>query len=122
MQMMSTFNNGAPLLDVARGTGMMGSEAGLRKILQTVVQSMSVDLPKIEAALAAGDVPSANRMLHAIKGYMPIFACDAVVALVTSVEKISKTESAEVVRPHYQQLGPQLNALLQEVQNFLGNT
>lgn len=119
---MSTFNNGAPLLDVARGSGMMGSEAGLCKILQTVVQSMSADLPKIEAAMAAGDVPSANRMLHAIKGYMPIFACDAMVELVTSVEKLSKTESAEVVRPHYQLLGPQLNALLQEVQNFLQKT
>ncbi len=120
--MMSTFNNGAPLLDIARGSSMMGSEAGLRKILQTVVQSMGADLPKIEAALAAGDVPSANRLLHAIKGYMPIFACDAMIGLVTAVEKLSKTETAEVVRPQYQQLGPLLHSLLHEVEIFLQKT
>jgi HPt (histidine-containing phosphotransfer) domain-containing protein len=119
METNSTFANAAPLLDVARGVGMMGSESGLRKILKTVVLSMTADLPKIESALQAGDVPTANRLLHAIKGYMPIFACDPLVELVTAVEKLSKTAPIEQVQSPYQQLGPQLHALVAEIEIFL---
>lgn len=106
-------------LDVSRGTGMMGSEAALRKILVTVLASMSTDVPAIAAALQAGDVATANRMLHAIKGYMPIFGSDAMVNQVTEVEKLSKTGTAEAVQLQYQALEPQLRHLLAEIDVFL---
>jgi len=79
----------AQRLDADRGIGMMGSEASLRKILTTVASSLAADLPKVDAALQSGDVASANRLLHAFKGYMPIMACDALVAQVTQVEQLS---------------------------------
>jgi len=107
-----------PALDVARGVEMMGSEAGLKKILATVLISMTANLPEIEQALAKGDVTTANRLLHAIKGYVPIFSTDALVAEVTELEKISKTESADVVTPLYKQLAPRLAGLLAEVRQF----
>lgn len=111
-----------PRLDIARGVGMMGSEAALRKILVTVLASMSEDVPAIDAALQAGDVASANRLLHAIKGYMPIFGSDDMVSQVTAVEKLSKTESAAVVQVPYQALAPELNQLLAEIQVFLNTS
>lgn len=109
----------ATRLDVARGVGMMGSETALRKILTTVVASMSADLPKIAAALQADDVVTANRLLHAFKGYMPILATDALVAQVTAVEKRSKTASATEVAAEYALLAPELHGLLAEIQAFL---
>ncbi|MDR3371601.1 MAG: Hpt domain-containing protein [Rhodoferax sp.] len=108
-------------LDVERGVGMMGSEAALRKILAAVVASMSADVPSIDAALQAGDVVSANRLLHAIKGYMPIFGRDALIERVVAVEKLSKTESAAVVQALYRQLEPELHGLLAEIQLFLSS-
>lgn len=98
---------------------MMGSEAALRKILVTVQVSLSADVPAIAAALHAGDVATANRMLHALKGYMPIFASDSTIEQVVAVEKLSKTESAAVVQVLYSQTAPELLGLLAEIQHFL---
>jgi phosphoglycerate kinase len=106
-------------LDVERGVGMMGSEAALKKILKTVLGSMSGNLPEISRALTSGDAASANRLLHAIKGYVPIFTTDDLVAEVTEIEKISKTEPAAAVLPLYQRLAPRLERLLDEVRHFV---
>lgn len=106
-------------LDVARGVSMMGSEASLRKILKTVQSSMAGNLPEMAQALAQGDVVSFNRLLHAIKGYAPIFASDALVAQVTTLEETSKTEPATTVAPLYAELAPRMEALLAEIQHFL---
>jgi HPt (histidine-containing phosphotransfer) domain-containing protein len=108
-----------PSLDIERGVGMMGSAASLGKILKTVAVSMADSLPKMSAALQAGDVHSANALLHAIKGYVPIFSTDALVERVTHVEKLSKTEPIEVVAPEFAQLMPQLQGLLAEIDVFL---
>jgi phosphoglycerate kinase len=110
-----------PSLDVQRGISMLGSEASLRKILKTVHDSMSANLPEIVQALQAGDVPKANGLLHSLKGYVPIFATDALVEHVTTVEKISKTEAIDVVSPLYAELAPKLNGLLKEIQVFLAS-
>lgn len=108
-------------LDVARGVGMMGSETVLRSILVTVLTSLSADVPTIEAALQTGDVVTASRLLHAIKGYLPIFASDNLIEQVVTIEKLSKTEPIAVVQVFYQKLGPELHALLVEIQLFLGS-
>jgi len=109
----------AQRLDADRGISMMGSEAGLRKILTTVASSLAADLPKVDAALQSGDVATANRLLHAFKGYMPIMACDALVAQVTAVEQQSKTACAAEVLPNYQRLAPELQGLLEEIKSYL---
>jgi len=109
----------APSFDAARGVAMLGSAASLRKILKTVATSMTGSLPEITAALAAGDVHKANGLLHAIKGYVPIFATDDLVADVTHVEKLSKTEPLAVVAPLFVQLMPRLEGLLAEIGEFL---
>ncbi len=109
----------APSFDAARGLAMLGSDASLRKILKTVATSMASSLPEMTAALIAGDVHKANGLLHAIKGYVPIFATDDLVAEVTHVEKLSKTEPLPVVAPLFDQLMPQLEGLLAEIGAFL---
>jgi HPt (histidine-containing phosphotransfer) domain-containing protein len=109
-------------LDVARGVSMMGSEASLRKILKTVQDSMAGNLPEMAHALAKDDVASFNRLLHAIKGYVPIFASDALVAQVTELEMISKTASVTTVAPLYAELAPRLEALLGEIRSFLAQS
>jgi len=106
-------------LNADRGIGMMGSEAGLRRILATVVASLTADLPKLDQALHSGDVVTANRLLHAFKGYMPIIASDALIAQVAAIEFQSKTASAKEVRPSLDQLVPELQGLLAEINLYL---
>lgn len=109
----------APGFDAVRGVAMLGSDASLRKILKTVASSMTDSLPQIMAALNAGDVHTANGLLHAIKGYVPIFATDDLVAEVTQVEKLSKTEPLAVVAAPFARLMPRLEGLLAEIRVFL---
>ena len=97
----------------------MGSEAALKKILKTVEVSLSGNLPEIAQTLVNGDVVGANRLLHAIKGYVPIFTTDALIAEVTELENLSKTESVDKVGALYKQLAPRLEGLLEEVRAFV---
>jgi hypothetical protein len=108
-------------LDVTRGVGMLGSEAALRNILVTVLTSLSADVPTIGAALRTGDVVTVSRLLHAIKGYIPIFGRDVLVEQVVTVEKLSKTEPIAVVQGLYLQLEPDLQRLLVEIRLFLSD-
>lgn len=73
-------------------------------------------------ALSAGDVATANGLLHAIKGYVPIFVVDELVEQVTHVEKLGKTESIAVMQPLYAELLPRLEGLLQEIYRHLART
>lgn len=98
---------------------MMGSEASLRKILVSVAGSLASSLPDIEAALERGDVAAANRLLHAIKGYVPIFGTEALVAQVVQVEQLSKTEGVAVVQPAFAALAPKFEALLREIRTYV---
>jgi HPt (histidine-containing phosphotransfer) domain-containing protein len=105
-------------LDVARGIGMMGSEASLRSILKTVETSLVSSLPEIGQALAVDDVKIVNRLLHSIKGYAPIFCTEALAAQVAQVEGASKTETAAVLRPLVAALLPQLELLVTEIRAY----
>lgn len=107
------------LLDVEHGIGMMGSDASLRKILETVTVSLSSNIQEIGAFLDAGDVLAANRLLHAIKGYAPIFCTDEAVLQITHVESISKTASVSIVAPLFSTLRPALEQLVNEIDNYL---
>jgi phosphoglycerate kinase len=113
----------APLVasdfDAQRGLSMMGSADTLRKILRTVVVSLSTNLPAIDAALAECDMVTVNGLLHSLKGYVPIFCSDALVAQVVDTERTSKTGSAAEVAPLYAQLAPKLEALLIEIKVYI---
>ncbi len=109
-------------LDAVRGVSMMGSDTSLRKILSTVHASMSASLPDITQALAQADVPRANALLHAMKGYLPIFAADALANEVAEVEFLSKTGTADVVAPRYALLAPKLAQLQDEIGRYLATT
>lgn len=98
---------------------MMGSDASLRKIMVSVEVSLTSGLPEIGAALESGDVAAANRLLHAIKGYVPIFCTEALVAHVVEVEQLSKTEGVAVVRPAFAELAPKFEVLLREIRTYV---
>jgi phosphoglycerate kinase len=111
-----------PALDVARGVGMMGSDASLKKILATVDASLTTSLPEIWQALGADDIKTANRLLHGIKGYMPIFGTDDLVAQVTQIEGVSKTGTTADLKPLYAELAPRLASLLVEIRSYVAQS
>ena len=110
-----------PFLDIQRGLDMLGSEASLRAVLRTVVDSLSSDIPKIRQLLTEGDVPAANRLIHAIKGYIPVLGSDRLIDEVVRVERISKEGPATVVQGLFSELEPMLAQLLVQIRGYLGD-
>ena len=110
-----------PGFDPQRGLEMMGSTITLRHILQTANVSLTASLSDIQHALAQGDVVKVKGLLHAIKGYAPIFCTDDLVAQIVDIEKLSKTATAAEIASPYAQLQPRFQSLLIEIQTYLAH-
>ena len=102
-------------LSIERAMEFIGDAQGVRSLLVTLQQTLSNDLPRIQQLLAQDDVPGANRILHQLKGFTPVFCVDSLVEQVVSVEGLSKHGEPEEVRQAYGQLAPRLEQLRAEV-------
>ena len=107
-------------LDPHKALEYVGDASGVQHLLVTLAQSLTQDLPQVQALLAQGDLAGVNRILHQFKGFAPVFCTPALVERVVQVEALSKQpDQLAAVREAYAALGPQLQALLQEVQGQL---
>lgn len=114
----------APLtcLSIDRAMEYVGDMDGVLSLLNTLQGSLQNDLPQIQSLLDAGDLPGANRLLHQLKGFAPVFCVDTLVAEVVRVEGLSKGTDPHAVREAYVHLAPRLTQLLAEVQAKLATS
>lgn len=106
-------------LDIARAVEQIGSVESLRSMLPMLQELLERDLPQIEQFLAAGDVRSANPLLHSLKGCMPIFCAPALCDHLAQVEQLSKAGGSAEVGEAYARLSPSLQRLQAEVAQYL---
>lgn len=106
-------------LDVPRALQQVGDMEALQGMLPMLQELLDRDVERIEQLLAAGDVRTANGLLHALKGCMPIFCTPVLCEQLAQVEFLSKTASADVVGEAYTGLQPRLKELQQEIVKFL---
>ena len=109
----------APDFDAQRGVHMVGSADTMRKLLPAVVDSLSADLLAIDAALSLDDMGRVRVLFHGIKGFIPIFCSDALVAQVGDTESLSKTATAAEIALLYARLAPRLQSVLVQVKEYL---
>jgi HPt (histidine-containing phosphotransfer) domain-containing protein len=102
-------------LSIERAMEFIGDANGVLSLLKTLQQTLSDDLPRLQELLDKGDVFAANRILHQLKGFTPVFCVDSLVERVVLVEGLSKHAETSEVRNSYDQLAPQLEALRLEV-------
>ena len=108
-----------PCLDVERGIAAMGSPSALRLVLQVAYTSLQQDLPAIAQALGAGDVQPAGERLHGIKGYLPLFASEALAHGMLLLERRCSTEPADTLIAEFGELRPALAQLLSQISSYL---
>ena len=108
-----------PCLDVERGIAAMGSPSALRLVLQVAYNSLQQDLPAIAQALAAGDVQPAGERLHGIKGYLPLFASEALAHGMLLLERRCSTEPADTLIAEFGELRPALAQLMSQISSYL---
>jgi HPt (histidine-containing phosphotransfer) domain-containing protein len=108
--------NPAPIhLDLDSAISQVGDLPSVLGILVMVEETLQRDIPRIADLLADGKVPEAGRLLHSLKGFVPIFCRAALCVHVTKVEALSKHGSSADVGPAFDALKPELELLLSEV-------
>lgn len=114
---MSNTNPNEPpaYLDFDGALTKIGDLPALLDLLDMLQVSLTRDIPKIDSLLAQNNVLLANRMLHALKGFIPIFCSAALCDEVAALEALSKTASASEVAAAYAALSPKLQQLQAEV-------
>jgi HPt (histidine-containing phosphotransfer) domain-containing protein len=106
-------------LSVERAMEFIGDANGVLSLLRTLQQTLSTDLPLLVDLLNKDDVHGANRVLHQLKGFTPVFCVDSLVERVVAVKELSKHGEAAELRAAYAQLAPQLEQLRDEVAQHL---
>lgn len=119
--MTSVLDGNEPIfLDVERALDQIGEVSALHGMLDMLQDTLDRDVPEIARLLAARDMLAVNRLLHALKGFIPIFCVDAMCDHVAQVESLSKSGSAEAVAQAYASLAPKLQRLQTEIDLYLG--
>ncbi len=106
-------------LSVERGMEFIGDEEGFLSLLKTLHKTLTTDIPLITDLLSRDDVGGANRLLHQVKGFAPVFCVDALVEHVVTVEALSKHGDGPEVRAAFALMAPQLEQLRSEVASHL---
>ena len=106
-------------LNTEHAVEQFGDVEALMPMLTMLEESLARDIGQIAALLGAGDVDAANRMLHPMKGFLPLFCKEAICTELNAVEMLSKNGSVAEVAPAYAALQPKLERLLVEVSDFL---
>ena len=112
-------NAGAIYLDTDLALSQIGDVDAMNGMLVMLQDTLEKDLPLIDDFLRSGDVANANRLLHSLKGFVPIFSGPDLCAHVVLVEGMSKDRQSTTAAPAYQALKPQLEQLLAEVRAHL---
>lgn len=109
-------------LDIGLALEQIGDAPAMQGMLSMLEESLARDIPRIEQLLAEGDVRTANRVLHGLKGFIPIFCVDSLCRDVAQVEELSKTASAPEVVHAFDALAPDLEQLQSEVMAYLNES
>ncbi len=108
-------------LDTELALSQIGDVQAMQGMLTMLEESLARDIPLIAQLLSAGDVVGANRLLHPLKGFIPIFCGPALCELVAQVEMLSKDSHSTAIGPAYSELQPELQQLLSEVSAYLND-
>ncbi len=106
-------------LDTDLALSQIGDFDAMNSMLLMLQESLTNDLPKIASLLQQGDVPAANRLLHALKGFIPIFCQESLCSHVVQVESMSKLGANPDLLSAYVGLQTELAKLLREVASHL---
>ncbi|HMS07460.1 MAG TPA: Hpt domain-containing protein [Burkholderiaceae bacterium] len=110
-------NSSSPsLLELGRALEFVGEEDQIDTMLGMLRDSLETDIPAIDQCIAGGDVRGANRLLHPLKGFMPVFCVVTLVDKLFLAEKISKGDDLASLRDAWAALRPDLVALKAEIE------
>ena len=107
------------LLDLTRAKEFAFEPDQLRELMVTFEQSLTQEMAIIQAGLADADALKVEHALHALKGFMPLFATESLAQAMTDLYQTSREQALSVTGPIFTTLAPKLETLLVEVRACL---
>ena len=107
------------LLDLTRAKEFAVEADQLRELVVTFEQSLTQEMGIIQSALVAGEALKVEHALHALKGFMPLFATQFLAQAMTDLYQTSREQPLGVTGPIFTALVPSLQTLLVEVRVWL---
>ncbi|MEY4726443.1 MAG: hypothetical protein RLZ36_1070 [Pseudomonadota bacterium] len=107
------------LLDLTRAKEFAFEADQLRELLVTFEQSLVQEMAVIQDGIASGDALKVEHALHALKGFLPLFAVESLAQAMTELYANSRVQPLSVTGPVFTALVPSLEALLVEVRAWL---
>jgi HPt (histidine-containing phosphotransfer) domain-containing protein len=107
------------LLDLTRAKEFAVEADQLRELVVTFEQSLTQEMGIIQSALVAGEALKVEHALHALKGFMPLFAAESLAQAMTDLYQTSREKPLDVTGPVFTALVPSLQTLLVEVRVWL---
>ena len=105
--------------DLTRANEFGFEENQVRELVVTFEQSLQQEITFIQAAIAGGDALKVEHGLHALKGFMPLFAEAGLAQTITDLYQTSREQPLSVTAPLFTALVPNLTSLLAEVRAWL---
>lgn len=109
-------------LDPAQALEYIGEADQVHTMLLMLDESLSTELGQLDTLIAEGELTGANRLLHPLKGFMPIFCQPALAQQVADTEALSKGQDAAALRQAWAALGPALRGLHAEIKAELARS
>ena len=106
-------------LNLAGAMEFLGDAQAVRDLLAPLVRALDADLPHIEQLLEGGDLATLARMLHSMKGFVPVFCFEPLAQELVRVEKAARALDTLAVRADVAALLPRLRRLAGEAQDYL---
>ena len=105
--------------DLTRTNEFGFDKAQVRELVVTFEQSLQEEIAIIQAAVAAADGLKTANSLHALKGFMPLFAEAGLAQIITDLYQTSREQPLSATAPLLTALVPNLTSLLAEVRAWL---
>ena len=107
------------LLDLTRAKEFAQEPEQLQQLLVTFEHSLSSELLELDVAFTHGNTQKAEHALHALKGFLPMFAVDLLGSSVVDLYAKSRQQPLETTKSQFTTLVPNLELLLSQVRDRL---
>lgn len=103
------------LLDMAQAVDYVGDAGQARDLLRMLDEALRADVPALRRLVGQGDLNGAQRLLHPLKSFVPIFCSHDLAGKVAQVEALSKAGDLAALRTAWETLEPALRALQTQI-------
>ncbi len=102
-------------LDLRGAQEFATDDVQMRELMATFEASLVQEMTTIQAGLADNDGLKVEHSLHALKGFMSLFAAPVLAQAVIDLYQISRNQPLSATKSSFESILPNLEALLGEV-------